>query len=592
MFPTIPTDLSTLSTDELDALLAECQAAYAAARPDATTPEAVQALAAFAASVANVRAEQTGRAAAGTLTDEQQAALAAADAVFSDVPPADPGSDEGNGDGGEALDGENGEGDGEGDEPTTLSAEQIGELVEARVAAALTASARPARTRPRPVAPATLAEMAARVPDEATPLGRPAPAPFTITAAADIPGVPMGAPMSRRQLAEAMISRSRLIGQGTQPDDRVPVATFNIDRGDDRTLSAGDYSAENDRKIRLYVEEREDTIVAAGGLCAPVDNRYEQMVISESWRPVFGGPVPSFTTQRGGLKQVPPPSLGDITSGVATITAAADLAGATGAVKACFSVTCATATEDDIEADYVCIEFGNFGARTFPEQVEAWMELAAAAHARLGEGNRLTDIKAKSQAATAAGLVGAGREILTRLEQAGQVINSAARRPSDAPLEVILPQWSLALIRADLTRTFGGGSDLIGVTDAEIGAWFAARHLMVTLTPDSATGNSQVIAQEAGGVINEYPTTVVGDIFVPGTFLGLDGGELNLGLVRDSALTMGSGGTPGNRFRMFYENFEALAKVGPVGSAIELTMTVCADGTYGAAKAVTCPIVT
>jgi hypothetical protein len=242
---------------------------------------------------------------------------------------------------------------------------------------------------------------------------------------------------------------------------------------------------------------------------------------------------------------VPPPSLGDITSGVGTITAAADLAGATGAVKSCFVVTCATATEDVIEADYVCVQFGNFGARTFPEQVEAWMQLAAAAHARSAEGNRLTDVKTKSQAATAAGLVGAFRELLSRAEQAQQVINSAARRPADAPCEVILPQWSFALGRADITRS-----------------------------------------------LNEYPSTVVADVFVPGTFLGIDSGVLNLGLVRDSALTMGSGGTAGNQFRMFYENFEALTKVGPVGSAIELTMTLCADGTYGAAKAVTCPIVT
>lgn len=588
MFPTIPADLSSLSVEELAALLDEARTAYAAARAaDNITPENVQALTEFAAAVGTIRAEQASRTG---LSDEQRAALAAADAVF-ETTPADPAAapdapaDD--------ADAEPGDPDAEDPDPEeSLSSDQIVDLINTSVAAAL--SARPARTRQRPASPATIAELAARVNAEQAPLPRPLPAPFSIVAAADVPGHSIGSNFTgRADLAEAMLRRSEALGHGSGgPDDKVYVASFNVDRGAERTLSGGDYSAENDRKIREYREEREEAIVAAGGLCAPVNNRYEQMVISEAWRPVFGGPVPSFNVDRGGLKQIPPPALADITSGVATITAAADLTGGTGAVKACFSVTCASSTEDDVEADYVCLQFGNFGARTFPEQVDAWMELAAAAHARLAEGNRLTDIKSKSIATSAAGLVGAGREILTRVEQQAQVINSAQRRPSDAPMEVILPQWAFPLIRADFTRTLTDDIELIGVTDQEIAAWFAARHLMVTLTPDSATGNSQVIAAEAGGVINEYPSTVVGDIFVPGTFLGLDNGRLDLGLVRDSALTMGSGGTAGNQFRMFYESFEGLTKVGPAGSSVELTMTVCADGTYGAAKAVTCPIVT
>lgn len=587
MFPQIPADLTSLSADELATLLTECSAAYAAARPDATTAEAVEALTQFAAAVGNVRAEQARRAdtdPGDALSAEQAAALAALDADFSDTPPAEPDPDT------DDADTE------DGDEDEALSADQIADLIDARVTAALAASGG-VRTRPRAASPETVAALAARPvlnPEQAPlPSGRGNPADWALTAGADVQGFAIGQTLTQRQVAEAMIRRSRDLGAGRGgPDDKVHVASFTIDRGDARTLSAGDYSTENDRKIREYREEREDTIVAAGGLCAPVDNRYEQMVVSQAWRPVMGGPVPTFTTARGGLKQVPPPSLADITAGVATVTAAADLTGGTGATKPCFTVTCANSTEDDIEADYVCMQFGNFGARTFPEQVEAWMQLAAAAHARLAEGNRLTDIKTKSVATTAAGLVGAGREILTRLEQQAQVINSSQRRPHDAPMEVIMPQWAISLIRADFTRTLTDDPDLIGVTDAEISAWLSARHLMVTLTPDSASGNSQVIAVQTAGVIKEYPTAVVADVFIPGTFLGLDGGELNLGLVRDSVLTNGSGGTAGNQFRMFYENFEALAKVGPAGTAAELTMSVCADGTYGAAKAVTCPIVT
>lgn len=602
MFPEIPADLSALSADELQTLLDECRAAYAAARPTATTVEQIAELRGFAANVSTVRDAHTAAlataaeaAAAGAGDDDAAVAAAAAAAAGATELSAEAQAEL------DALDAEfaaiegdtaTGAGDDTGDEPALVTEDRVAELVDAAVTAAL--ADRPTRVRVRREATregvvASIADLNARRDARSELLPGPSAPPFTITASADVPGVPMGAPLTQRGLAEAMIARSGQLGHGSGgPDDKVPVASFNLERGEARTLSDQDYQTSNLGKIREATAERE-SIMAAGGLCAPVNNRYEQTVISESWRPVMAS-MPSFSADRGGIRFNPPPALADVTSGVDRITAAADLAGGAGAVKACFAVTCAAIVEVDVEADYVCVEFGNFGARTFPENVEAWMELAAAAHARSAEGNRLTDIKTGAPAVTAAGLTGAGRELLTRLEELREGINSNARRPHDAPVEVILEQWAIGLIRADFTRSLGDGA-MLSLSDEEIGQMFADRHLAVTLTPDSATGNSSIMAAPATGVIKEYPTAVHAEVFVPGTYLALDAGRLDLGLVRDSALTMGSGSTPGNRFRMFYENFEALAVVGPAGSRAELTLSLCANGTYGAAKAVTCPIV-
>lgn len=596
MFPEIPADLSSLSDEELAALLGECQAAYAAARTAASTTEDVAALSSYATSMASLVAETGTRAEAANAGGETPAevaeALAALDTQFAadGTPIGETGTTgtEGEGDAG-GTEGEGAEGD-EGNEPVTAA--DIAELVTTAVDTAMAART-PALPR-RSAVRASIAELASRRIAEQAPLPAPTAEPFTITAAADIPGVGLGQPLDQRQLAQAMIDRWQNLGSGRGgPDDKVPVASFAIQRGPERTLSSEDMEWANDRKVRDAAEARE-AVVAAGGLCAPTEGYYERRVISEAWRPVMDGPITRFTADRGGIRFNPPAALGDITSGFGTVTAAQDLAGGAPAAKSCFAVTCSSVVEAVIEADYVCMQFGNFGAMTYPEDVVMWMALAAAAHARAAETNRLTDIKAASIQDTAAGLVGASREILNRIEQQQAVINSAARRPNDAPVEAILPQWVLALMRADIRRTLGDLENL-SVTDQEIGAMFAASHILVTLTPDSATGNGQVIAQEAGGVINEYPSHVFAEVFVPGTILGLDGGRLDLGLVRDSALTMGSATaptTPGNQFRMFYENFEALAFIGPAGSRVELDMTVCADGTYGAAKAVTCPIVT
>lgn len=581
MFPIIPSDLSSLSADDLNALLVECDAAFAAAPRDASTPDDVAALVAFGQAVETVR---TAIAALDTTAEpaEVDPALAAQLAELDAAAEARAAA------AAEAEATAAGTG-GEPDEVEVLSAEQIAALVDTAVTAAI-AERIPARTRPRPAAPATIAELNARMSADHAPLERAVGTPFTITASADVPGVPMGTQMDRRSLAEAMIARWDALGQSDGNTDKVPVGSFNLARGAERTLSPEDYGASNFRKIAAATEERQDTILAAGGLCAPVDPYYDQMVISQDWRPVAGA-MPQFTADRGGLRFNPPPSLADLTGGYGTITAATDLAGGSGAQKTAFAVTCAAITEVDVEADFVSMEFGNFGARTFPENVEAWMALAAAAHARQAEGNRLTDIKTGAPAVTAAGLVGAGRELLTRLEQLRQGINSNARRPQDTPVDVILEQWAIGLIRADFTRTFGP-EGLVSLSDDEISQMFADRHLAVTLTPDTAAGNNSIIAAPVSGVIKEYPTVVHGEVFIPGTYLMLDNGRLDLGLIRDSFLTMGSGSAPGNRFRMFYENFEALAVVGPAGSRAELAMSVCADGTYGAAKAVTCPIVT
>ena len=69
-------------------------------------------------------------------------------------------------------------------------------------------------------------------------------------------------------------------------------------------------------------------------------------------------------------------------------------------------------------------------------------------------------------------------------------------------------------------------------------------------------GGRIVLGAQVAGALNEFPASVVWYLFSEGTFLFLDGGTLDLGLVRDSTLN----GT--NDYKIFLETFEGVAKVG------------------------------
>jgi hypothetical protein len=427
----------------------------------------------------------------------------------------------------------------------------------------------------------------------------------------------------------------------------VPVARFSLDIPAERQLSPRDSAEVNMAKIKAFTTT--PALVAAGGLCAPVAGYYDQLVLSEGHRPVRDA-LPTFGADRGGIRFNPPPVMSSITQGVGVVTLGQDAGGsvftdgvlnsttlvtsataaftqadvgrtitgtgipagttitavasatnitisqaatATGGgvsitigrgSKATFVVTCPSIQEVDVQAVYTSLQFGNFLGRTFPEQVEAWTQLALAVSARTAETALLDGIAAKSTAVTSAGLVGGAREVLARLGQAAAGYRSRNRMAADAPLTCLAPQWLFDMAQADLTRTFTDDGDMIGVAKAAYEAFLAARNVSVSWYADSKTGGAQVFAAQSAGVLNQFPAVSYIYMFSEGSFLRLDGGTLDLGLIRDSTLIAG------NNFRMFSELFENVAFVGV--ESLEIALTAYPDGTYGAAKAVTIPIVT
>jgi hypothetical protein len=354
----------------------------------------------------------------------------------------------------------------------------------------------------------------------------------------------------------------------------VVVASARYELPEERTLDPGEITI-NDPKVRAVVGE--EALVASGGLCAPVTNYYELQNIAVTNRPVRDA-LAVFSAVRGGLKFAAPPSIGDITTGVGRITAAQDAAGGSSGTKTCQTVICPEFSEVDVAAIYHCLSAGNLGARAYPEQVAQFTDLVMAAHARAAETALLDGIKAGSTPVTAAQIGGATSSLFPAMLSAAAQIRSYYRMASDATLRVLMPAWAKDFLKADIVRQ---PFDKFQISDAELTTVFASFNLAVSFFLDGETGGGQVLAAQSAGAINGWPTTVKWFIFPEGTWLYLDGGTLELGLVRDSTLNAT------NTYQMFGETWENVAKVGVV--SYEVTSTVQDTGALSAPITITGP---
>ena len=87
---------------------------------------------------------------------------------------------------------------------------------------------------------------------------------------------------------------------------------------------------------------------------------------------------------------------------------------------------------------------------------------------------------------------------------------------------------------------------------------------------DVPSGGDYFRTNATGENLADYPDDFEIPIFFDGSALFLDGGELNLGIVRDSTLNNT------NDYEMFYETFEDVAYLGPYAKT--LTLTTCPNG--------------
>lgn len=389
----------------------------------------------------------------------------------------------------------------------------------------------------------------------------------TITAGADLPGVPVGSEFpDSHALSQAMVRRiDSLRGLRGGDGEKLTVATITAS-GVPESQQLLDRDPEgNAEKIRKATTPT--AITAAGGYCAPLESRYDIFGLGVADRPIRDA-LAGFQASRGGIRFTAPPRLGDLANAVGVWTAANDADPTPDpATKALLVVECSPEDTAVLDAVTLRLQFGNLMARAYPELVTRNNELGLIQHARLAELTLLDKIEAESLDVTAQTVLGVARDFLTQVGRASAAYRARHRMNRTDALRVIAPAWILDAIREDLAMQ-APGDDALAKADAEITTYLSARNVNVTWHLDDV----QWVAEVDNTTLDTFPGSVDWYLFAEGTFLFLDGGTLDLGIVRDSELV----GT--NDYQMFLETFEGVAKVGI--ESIHVTSEVDLIGSY------------
>lgn len=522
------------------ALLTEAVGAAAAVAEEQATREA--AAEAEEAEIAAARAALRGETASDTGDDdggENEGDGDAGDGEGTEAPAADPPAE------GDAPEGDDGEGEG-------------AEGAEARepVTASGTPSARRRPRAPRSHAPQGTGHAEARI--------------------ELLHGRASGATATLADVDHALIDRAKAFRgtrSRTEGGENIAVARVHAAYPENRRLSVDSTGRVNGQRVAAALADVQNTttaLVAAGGLCAPLTPYYGVEVYGNDRRPVRAA-LPAFQASRGGIISVDPPVLTGWPSDELIVWTEANDADPSPdpATKPCIRIECGSPRQTEIDALPLCLTFGNFGSRTFQEYERAWSRLAMIAYARFAEQNLLAKLQAGSTSITAQTVdQSIALDMLARVNMAATGFRQRHRMDEAFPFRTILPNILVRMIQDDISQRMPGDSfNTLAVTQQLIEQWFAARNILVTWTPDY-TGT--MLGAQSAGALNEYPDTVRVILYPEGTFLFLDGGELDLGVVRDSELNST------NDFQTFVESFEAVHKIG--AESLTWTQAVCIRG--------------
>jgi hypothetical protein len=392
----------------------------------------------------------------------------------------------------------------------------------------------------------------------------------------------------RYELAEHLCQVLRSQDRHGPAKGRVLCASAFYDYPEARILT-GDPSADA-RKLDAAVGLQ--ALTASGGICLPTNVDYEIKTWATAERPLKEG-LPGFDASRGGLLYVEPPSVGTLAAAVGVWTEATD-AEPLAATKPVYSVSCGATVQVFTSAISVRVGFGNMQSRFQPELVAANTDLAAAEHARKAEVNLLEGLRAKALAdVTQAKVLGATRDIITSINSVAANFRATNRLPRDVALTAVFPSWLLDLLKIDIARetAHSENSDWnsLAVTDEMVTDTLKAHGINPIFTLDYLPVSGGIPAQtfsvqSASSAMTSFPSKTVWFMFPEGAIQFLDGGRLDLGIVRDSTLDAT------NDMEVFWESFEAIADRGFSKSVIEVVSELCGNGTSAATASVSgCP---
>ncbi|MER7477434.1 major capsid protein [Streptomyces sp. NPDC126510] len=546
----LPEDLSTLSSEDLDATLAAAVEAFNARRQDPNlTTEDLPALRELATGIETLRVEQAERvetAQAAVAELDQLAAKVLGDEAAPEVEePAEPVE--------EAVASEVVE------EPTP---EEVAASILPRRPVIALASVR--ERQPRQLVPQTAAPVA-KLPE--------------IVASVDMPGIAPGEGISMDTLTEGIIRRAGALA--TSGGGTGIVASYRLPFDDDGLVvkDPGNPAEGLNAVVKAGDQRRlkDGDLVASGGWCAPSETIYE---ITDIACPDGLWDLPEIQLSRGGIRFFQTPTL-DVNAMTWIWTEAQDqAAGAPGGpTKPCFQIPCPTPTEVRCDAVGVCLEAGILTSRHFPELISWYQRNVMIAHEMrirraLYEQARNVSTPVTTTAAFAAFSAVYGAVALQAVD-----IQEKHNLCERIGLEVVFPYWMRNMFLADIARQ--NGVNVCDLNPRCIEDAFATLGIRVQW----AKGLIPAVPTAIGGPTpaTAWPAEVEFLIYPSGQFQLGRGAEINLGVVHDSTKFATNDFTA-----IFAEECVALVNRGI--EARRVTVDICADGSVGPRAVPACPI--
>jgi len=336
---------------------------------------------------------------------------------------------------------------------------------------------------------------------------------------------------SFRDIGAAMANRQSLFGTSTnsrsnvyglmqirredtefaiRDTDDYETATMVLDRvRSQRRLEGGSLMASWEASLRKRAggDNRRLSLTAAAGWCAPSETLYS-LCEMESLDGLID--LPETTVTRGGVRYTSEPTFAQLMTAT-SFTSLTEAQVIADTPKACAEIPCPNFVDTRLNVAVTCLTGSFLQLSAYPELMARWGRGAMVAHAhRL---NRLIIAALVTQAGAATAITTpagdpATSAILSAVELAATDIRYREGLADDAVIEVVLPRWILAVLRADFTRRNHGDP---GLTNAMILDWFAARSVRPQFVRDWQDFWGGVAAPSVGSgapYITAFPTTV------------------------------------------------------------------------------------
>lgn len=476
-----------------------------------------------------------------------------------------------------------------------------GEVVVATVTAAGAVDKAPRRS-------VSIADAAPYVPEAEVRAGDDA---YSIVAAADIAGFPMGSELDWKSIGKAFEERVRShngMGKaGKRAYHQASLATIKRNFPEGQVVMEGDSHENAFAKLKKTSDQagRKDALVAANGWCAPSTPDYSicSPITTDGLLS-----IPEMVLRRGGLLHNQGLDFGDFFGndfvlpipGYNILTEAQVIADT---AKTCVEIPCPAFVDDRLNVAALCLTGSLLQNRGYPEFVSEFVQGAIAAMAHLVNREVINEIETGSTAITISGVDtwasdgSVWSQLMSAIDMVANNIRYIYRTSRTQQVQFVFPFWVRAALRADWIRRNATHTE--DLTDAMVSAALSARNVSVQWVYDwqdafdPANGAGAIDANHQLGngagpiaaALMSYPTSVTFLAFLPGTWVLGRQDVIRLDTVYDSTNLQQNLVT-----QLFMEDGYRPMRMCQYSFAY--TINICPNGSTGVQRAVTCTDVT